>query len=234
LHTTALNLAPLRRSEWICLAYFAYVTSLAFFIKVPARRRVQLLLLNVSVAIGLFLLPGAVTLTSKLFVSVVRDWIPAPLILLGYWQAGLLTLLRPDQFFEKAFLRWDEHLFRIPALSFLSPKRRLPSWVEALLEFSYLQCYVIVPSGIAVLYLAHRGRFSDQYWSAVLPAIFIAYGLTPLFPAQPPRKLEEAFSATRDLSWFRKLNLWVHDHASIKFSTFPSGLVVGAVSTAWR
>jgi len=167
-----------------------------------------------------------------LFISVIRDWLPAPLILLGYREAGLLTFPRRDQFFEKAFLRWDEQLFRWPVLRFLGPNGRLPGWVDTVLEFSYLQCYVIVPSGIAVLYFAHLGRFADQYWSVVLPAVFVAYALTPLFPAQPPRKLQPDSSAARQSSRLRRLNLWIHDHASIKVNTFPSGHVAGAISAS--
>ena len=226
------NLDLLRRSEWICLAYFAYVTVLSLFITIPARRRRQLLILNVAVVIILVLLPATLGFAPRLFVSVVRDWLPAPLILLGYYEAGLLTFPRSDRFFEQAFLRWDDILLRWPPLRSLKANPRLPGWLDAFLEFSYLQCYVIVPSGIAVLYLAHERRIADSYWSVVLPAVFIAYALTPLFPAQPPRKLKEEPDARRGLSRLRRLNLWILDRASIKVNTFPSGHVAGAVSAS--
>ena len=229
---STLNLTLLRRSEWICLAYFAYITLLSFFIRVPARRRLEILMANVTVAVGLFLLPGAIGHTSRLFVSVVRDSLPAPLILLGYHEAGRLTFPRSDHSFEGAFLRWDERFFKIPWLAFLSPNCGFPAWLEALLEFSYLQCYVVVPSGIAVLYFAHLGRFADEYWSVVLPAVFTAFGLTPLFPAQAPRKLANDAHAPRHAPPLRTFNLWILDHASIKVNTFPSGHVAGAVSAS--
>ncbi|HKS76454.1 MAG TPA: phosphatase PAP2 family protein, partial [Terriglobales bacterium] len=82
-----------------------------------------------------------------------------------------------------------------------------------------------------VLYLAHQRRFADSYWSVVLPAIFIAYGATPLFPAQPPRKLaQNLLRSAPGLPPLRRLNLWVLDHAGIKVNTFPSAHVAGAVS----
>lgn len=229
---TILHFAQLRRSEWICVAYFGYVTVLSFFIKISPGRRYRILLINLAVATGLLLLPGAATFTSRVFLSVVRDWLPAPLIFWGYHEAGRLTVLGSDRFFEKTFVHWDDVLLKSQWLGFLSPESRTPVWLESLLEFSYLQCYVVVPSGIATLYFAHLGRFADAYWSVVLPAVFLAFGLTPLFPAQPPRKLAEGAFAPRQESALRKLNLWILNHASIKVNTFPSGHVAGAVSAS--
>lgn len=225
-----LNFAALRHSEWICVVYFAYISFLSFSVKVPQLRRLKLLIANVTVVIAIFLLPAAVEVTSVQFVSVVRDWLPALLILLGYYESGCLTFPRSDQFFEKAFLRWDEYVFRIRP--FCAVNGKLPGWLGATLEFMYLQCYVIVPSGIAALYLAHERSFTDWYWGIVLPAVFVAYGLTPLFPAQPPRKLPQKFVFELKPSPLRRLNLWIHDHASIKVNTFPSGHVAAAVAVS--
>ncbi|MEJ2007201.1 MAG: phosphatase PAP2 family protein [Acidobacteriota bacterium] len=227
-----LNFASLRRSEWICLAFFACVAILSFFIAVPARRRLRLVTLSAAVTAVLLFLPAALSSSPGLLVSVIRDWLPAPLILLGYHAAGRLTFPRPDQSVEKALLRWDEFFFGLPLLRILSSNYKLPGWLDAALEFSYLQCYVIVPSGIAVLYLAHQRALADDYWSVVLPAVFAAYGLTPLFPAQPPRKLPQNSPSLGEPSPLRMFNLWIHDHASIKFNTFPSGHVAGAVSAS--
>ena len=227
---SGLHLELLRRSEWICVGYFVYIALLSFFIKVSRRRRRWLVTVNAAVVIGLLLLPGAAKLASQGFVSVFRDWLPVPLILFGYHESGRLTFPRTDQFFEKAFLRWDDFLFR-PGFFHIT-KGNLPAWLDAVLEFSYLQCYVIVPSGIAVLYLAHQTALTDQYWSVVLPAVFAAYGLTPLFPAQPPRKLPQNSLPSRKTLFFRRFNLWIHDHASIKVNTFPSGHVAGAVAAS--
>jgi hypothetical protein len=224
------HIALLRHSEWICVGYYVYIALLSFFIKVPLRRRCWLVAINAVLVTGLLFLPRGAELASGWFVSVLRDWLPVPLILFGYHESGRLTFPRPDQSVEKAFLRWDEYLFRTGLFHFV--KGNLPLWFDAVLEFSYLQCYVIVPSGIAVLYLAHLSGLADQYWSVVLPAVFAAYGLTPLFPAQPPRKLTDEVQPSRDLSLLRRFNLWIHDHASIKVNTFPSGHVAGAVAAS--
>lgn len=215
------------------MAYFGYVTVLSFFSKIPVGRRYRLLLVNLAVTAGLFSLPDAAPFTSRLFLSVVRDWLPAPLIFLGYHEAGRLTVLPSEGFFEKTFLHWDGILLKSPWLRFLGPDWRAPAWLEALLEFSYLQCYVVVPSGIAALYFAHLGHFTDAHWGVVLPAVFTAFGLTPLFPAQPPRKLAEDVIAPRPVSALRKFDLWILNHASIKVNTFPSGHVAGPFPPGW-
>ena len=227
---SGLHLELLRRSEWICVGYFVYIVLLSFFFKVSSRRRCWLEAINAALVVGLFLLPVAAQSHSGWYVSILRDWLPVPLILIGYHESGRLTFPRVDQFFENTFLRWDKSLFRTGLFQLV--KGNLPGWFDAILEFAYLQCYVIVPSGIAVLYLAHQKVLADEYWSVVLPAVFAAYGLTPLFPAQPPRKLPQDSLLPREASLLRRFNLWIHDHASIKVNTFPSGHVAGAVAAS--
>lgn len=227
---SGLHFALLRRSEWICGGYFVYIALLSFFIRISPHRRRWLVAVNAAVVIALLLLPRVDEFPSGQFASVLRDWVPVPLILLGYHESGRLTFPRGDQLIEKTFLRWDAQLSGLGLFHFM--KGNLPGWLDAVFEFSYLQCYVIVPSGIAVLYLAHKTTLTDQYWSVVLPAVFTAYGLTPLFPAQPPRKLPEDSPPARGPSLLRRFNLWIHDHASIKVNTFPSGHVAGAVAAS--
>lgn len=210
--------------------YFAYLVFLSFFIKVSPPRRWRLRAASLLVVFDLFFLAQTAGFTPSRFVSMFRDWLPASLILLGYHESGRLTLPRRDQPVEKALLRWDDCLARMGLAGFVG--RHFPGWLDVILEFSYLQCYVIVPSGIAVLYIAHRRALADQYWCIVLPAFFVAYGLTPLFPAQPPRKLSQGGVSAHGPSLIRRLNLWIHDHASIKVNTFPSGHVAGAVSAS--
>jgi membrane-associated phospholipid phosphatase len=187
--------------------------------------------LNLAIISWLFFLPEAGGFTPWLFVSVVRDWLPAPLIVVGYREAGRLTFPRPDRVFENAFLRWDKYLFGHPP--FRSWFAGLPRWLDGVLEFAYLQCYPIVPAGIAILYLAREGRFADYYWSVVLPAVFVSYGLTPLFPALPPRLLSPETPSVGQTLLLRKLNFWVHDHAGIRCNTFPSGHVAGAMAASF-
>jgi membrane-associated phospholipid phosphatase len=225
-----LELVILRPSEWICLGYFLYITPLSFFFPVPKKRREFIVLVNLLMGMTLAALPGGVGLSSMRVISMVRDWLPAPMIVLAYHEAGLLTFPRADRVFERIFLSWDERLRKIAMLPSL-PAAASP-WFENLLELSYLMCYPIIPLGLAVLYLAHLGRFADQYWSAILPAVFVCYGLTPWFPAMPPRRLLPDNPRVESLSPLRRLNLWMLNRTSIQANTFPSGHVAGAVAAS--
>lgn len=206
--TTARSLS-LRASEWICLAYLAWITVLSFFVNAPLPRRWQLAILNAAIALGIFSLPFSP--------AVLRDWIPVPLILIGYHEAGRLTFPRGDHFFEDAFLRWDRILFS-KALSW-----NTPGWFDASLEFFYLQCYSIVPLGMALLDFTGERRFADYYWTIVLGSAFAAYALTPLFPALPPRTVGVGLAPAPKRSDLRRFSSWISDHWSIKVDSFPSG-----------
>src|SRR6185369_4865282 len=79
----------MRAAEWIHLVVFSFFAGLAWVRRLPGKRRRKVTLLG---AIGLgATLTGAWLLPlwlPPLAVSVVRDWLPAALILLVYWQAG--------------------------------------------------------------------------------------------------------------------------------------------------
>jgi hypothetical protein len=220
----------LRQSEWICVVNFAFLALASFFFPIPKRRRTLIVVLNLSLG-GLFLLlAGAENPTSPLFISVLRDWLPAPLILVAYHEAGILIFPRPNHRFEHALQGWDKFLFEETPFRLLH--RPFPRWLEEYLEFCYLLCYPIVPAGLAGLYLARLGRFADEFWSVVLPAVFISYALSPFFASLPPRTLFPTAQKPVGASVFRRLNLWVLKRASIQANTFPSAHVAGVVATS--
>ncbi len=206
----------LRASEWICLAYFGWITVLSFLVGAPARRVWQLLVLNIAVGMGILFL--------RVSPTALRDWIPVPLLLVGYYEAGRLTFPRADRFYERAFLRWGRRLFGSRSAN------ETAGWLQGMLEFFYLQCYSIVPMGIGLLYVTQKGALADYYWSNVLGAAFIAYGLTPLFPALPPRRLPGDSAVTPKRTALRKFSLWISDHGSIEVNSFPSGHAAAAAA----
>ena len=71
---------PLRNSEWILVVYFAWVIVAAFLLPLDSKRRMWIMLSNCSILTALFLIPYGESLTSPLFISVLRDWLPAPLV----------------------------------------------------------------------------------------------------------------------------------------------------------
>ncbi len=223
-------LMPLRNSEWILGVYFAWVMVAAFLLPLISKRRMWIVLSNCSIVTALFLIPYGDSLTSPLFISVLRDWLPAPLVLVAYHEAGFLIAGRRNLGLEMRLLGWDRSLGRqsLPGSSG-NPNFR---WLEESMEFSYLLCYPLIPLGMGSLYLARLGRYADAFWSAVLPALLVCYVLSVLLPSLPPRSLPQASDPPRDRSFFRSVNLRVLKHGGIQANTFPSAHVAGAVASA--
>ena len=220
----------LRNSEWILAVYFAWVIVAAFLLPLASKRRMWIVLSNCSIVTALFLIPYGESLTSPLFIKVLRDWLPAPLILVAYHEAGFLIAGRRNPPLEMRLLGWDRSLGRqsLPGSSG-NPSFR---WLEESMEFSYLLCYPLIPLGMGSLYVARLGRYADAFWSAVLPALFVCYVLSVLLPSLPPRSLPQGSVPPRDRSFFRSVNLRVLEHGGIQANTFPSAHVAGAVSSA--
>ena len=70
----------------------------------------------------------------------------------------------------------------------------------------------------------------DRFWSIVLLASFLCYGLLPWIPTRAPRAIEPSRGAGR--SSIRRLNMAVLDRASVQWNTFPSGHTAASVATA--
>ena len=74
------------------------------------------------------------------------------------------------------------------------------------------------------------GVVINRFWSIVLFAAFICYGLLPWIPTRAPRAIEPARGVMR--SSIRKLNLAVLNRASVQWNTFPSGHTAASMATA--
>ncbi len=207
------------------------ITALGFHFPLSGRRRRQMTLLTAALIALILFLPEAQRLGFPRALSALRDWLPVLPIILGYHESGWMTFPRADRRWERVFLAWDDAIIRKAPFRFL--RRPLPTWLDAVLEISYLQCYPIVLSGVLALYLARQGQWADQYWSVVLPAIFACYVLTPFFPAQPPRKMLGRRDELRESLSVRRLNLRVLDWGSIQVNTFPSAHVAGAMAMSF-
>jgi len=164
-----------------------------------------------------------------LAVSVVRDWLPAALVLLVYWQAG--------EFFMQVNQRFQDRLERIdarmaaPLLHWLA-RSYLGKWTAAYLELAYLLCYPMIPMSIGTLYLLRLARHADSFWIVVLVSTYLSYGMLPFLQTLPPRMLAEPWLEPLPLSPVRRFNLWILRHASIHANTFPSAHVAASTAAA--
>ena len=209
----------LRASEWIIVAYFAYLAGAAAVVPSISRpKRLSAIGMATAVLIAVFTIPRFGT-SAMLW----RDWIPLVYIVIGYRLPALLVT-GTNQVFERTLLTLDRR-WQVDTIS-----SRAPRPVIEFLEIAYLCCYPMVPAGIACLYFAGLGEESDRFWTAVLLAVFGCYGVLPWFPTRPPRAIEGAPGRSPGL--IKRVNLRVLGVASVQLNTFPSGHAAASLATA--
>src|SRR5262245_10388129 len=132
----------MRPFEWISLVYFVSLGVLSLLRALPPPRR--LAIVPTSAVISL-----AILLFARVEANEVRDLLPMPLILVGYYLSGLFAV-RPSLEFERWLLSWDHRVLGQPAPRFA----RWPRAVLAPLELMYMGCFLLVPAGALALILA--------------------------------------------------------------------------------
>lgn len=221
----------MRRSEWLLIAYFTYAGALAQFL--PVRPPVPLitLALNLTVIAGFGIVAHADALRRRRFLSILRDWYPAPLMLLAYREMGWFAPARRSYELENVWVAWDKALLNNwglkPAIELLGPL--LPS----LLEISYSLVYTIPFFALAMLYAYGRRSQADRFLVIFLLGILTAYALFPCFPSEPPRTVFPGEDYPSADTVFRRFNWWLLGGYGIHTSVFPSAHVAGAFSAAF-
>ena len=128
----------MRVAEWIQLTFVSLVTVAAWIRPVDLARECQLKV--AALAAGAIATILAVRFTIPFFStpssSVVRDWLPAALLLVPYWQIGQF-FRSPNQNLQKRLAALDRFLFAIqhPA------RKRLGTALALYLELAYLIAY---------------------------------------------------------------------------------------------
>lgn len=218
-----------RAAEWINLLFFCLVACLALVVPLQRTKRAAILLIG---ALGVGLLVAAQFLSrflSPLAASVVRDWLPAPMILLAYHQGGQF-FSHPMESLQSGLLRFDRRLFAFLGRSL--GMSEVPRVVRVYFEVAYFFCYPLVPMGVGVLYMTHlRGR-ADDFWAIVLPPTYLCYAMIPFFPTQPPWALNGDRTDRGEADGVRAANFFILRHLSIKANTFPSAHVAASIATA--
>lgn len=218
----------MRNAEWIHLVVFPFLMVLALTMRLPLARRLRALLTG---AVGL-----AVTLVCTrlpevlppLAASVVRDWAPAPLMLLVYWQAGQF-FVKIQEGFQQKLARMDEWL--VAPLLLALQRRKGGRRILGYLEVAYLFCYPMIPFSVATIYLLRMGSETDRYWSTVLPPTYLCYVMVPFAQMLPPRSIDERWRGGLAGGSVKDLNLLILRNASIHANTFPSAHVAASISS---
>jgi membrane-associated phospholipid phosphatase len=219
----------MRVAEWIQFVFFSALVLAAWICPLARRRRLRVTacatLAIAAVLAGRFL--GYVV--SSRFSSIVRDWIPACLLLVAYWQIGEF-LAEPKRSVQARLAAFD--------LSFFEAVHVQPAKVSVgplgafYLELAYLMVYPLIPLGVATLYITGMRNNSDYYWTVVLLATYTCFAATPFVPALPPRVLPgyDGFEVPPNRA--RALNRWLLRRASIQAITFPSAHVASSAAAA--
>jgi hypothetical protein len=219
----------MRVAELINLGYFSFLIALAWQRSLAPNRRAKVTALGL-VAINIVLGVQFIRqFLSPVATSVIRDWLPAPLFLVAYWTAGLF-FTGPNEKLQDRLIRFDRKV-----LGRLKEYRRdagLLRAIAAYFELAYLFCYALVPFGIGALYIAHMGRYADEFWRIVLPSAYLCYAALPFAQTVPPRMLATEGKLVMPPTKIRELNIWVLHHGSIQVNTFPSGHVATSFSVS--
>lgn len=218
----------MRKAEWLSLIAFSFFIIASWWRSLTRQRRFAI---SVIGATGLLLIT-AVQFADHLFPrvagSVIRDWLPALLMPMVYWQAGWFSG-RVNKNFQLKLQRLDRKL--LEGWMWTMAAKSSYRWVAAALELAYVSCYVLVPLGLAVLYLAGLQRHATEYWSVALLATYPCYVFTAFFPTHPPRIIE-ANPAHRVTGKIRRFNLWMVGRFTTQLNTFPSAHVTATLGSS--
>lgn len=168
---------------------------------------------------------------SPVSASLLRDWLPAPLMLVAYHQTGCL-FKGPDLRLQAALERLDLILARRLRV-FRAVVASLP--VARYLEFAYLFAYPLVPLGLAAVRIEEPALEADVFWRVVLPATYFSYMMLAFAPTLPPRSIHgprDPLRVPKSRTEGRAINVWILEHLGIEANTFPSGHVAAATAAS--
>ncbi len=212
-----------RSYEYLLIGYFTYTAVLSVVLPVDRSITWVTLTVNASVVSGLCLLAGVDALRRTRLLSIMRDWYPAPLLLLAYREMGWFALPHGSTHLERAWVLWDKRLLNewglraaIESLGALGP---------SVLEISYSLVYAVGPFALAMLYVYGRRERAERFLLVFVFGALSSYALFPFFPSEPPRTVFPGEDAPAIDTVFRQFNWWLLGGYGIHTSVFPSGHV---------
>jgi len=209
----------LRSSEWLLLAYFAYVALISVFFISPWRPWI------VATAVA------ALVIRLARSESWFRDLAPLLLMLIAFREMDWFTPKIRDHHREQAWIVWDRVLLDHHGLRGAIESAGL--LLPVFFELCYLLVYAVGFVAVWAL-LAHGGRRKlNKFWLIYLAGTLGAYALFPYFPSEPPRIVFAGADLPSIVTALRRFNLWILGNFSIHSSVFPSAHVSSVFSAAW-
>jgi len=214
----------MRISELIQAGFASIFAMAAWVYPLAARRR----LIITSLAAGAIFVIALGRLSAYILapvqVSILRDWLPAVLMLIPYWQTGQF-FLGPNEKMQAWLMQSDRRLWNLASRTGL----RLGRFAHLSMEWAYMLCYPLPLLGLATLYAAGLSREADSFWAFVLLPTYLCYAITPFVPAMPPRFLESEHRESQATK-SKIFNLWIQKHGSIHAISFPSAHVAASLA----
>lgn len=215
--------APLRRYEWILVAFFVYIASLAVVFWRPA---------GIAAAVaGLTLVVGIARIDAVIarpWSRALRDWMSPGYVLAAYWSLAPLARGQEARLFDAHWVQWDRVL-----LHDLGLRQMIESagpLLPASLEFVYLLLYGLPTVLIGWFYWQRRRDRLESFLEVLFASALLTYALIPLLPSAPPHLEFPRDDLPLYLSALRRLNLWLQNGADITTGVFPSGHVTVAIA----
>jgi membrane-associated phospholipid phosphatase len=228
--TRVLAFAGVRPSEWVILAFLVYAAIIGRALPIAPSLQTRTAVVNLAILIVYSLLIGADAVRPRMITSIVRDWLPLPLILLAYREVGWFALPHPGHELEMRWVAWDHAFLRgggKVVIECLGPV--LPS----ILEICYALVYALAPFCLAVLYISGRRKNAERFLFVFATAVLLTYAQIPLWPSEPPRIIFPGEDMPAYLTVFRTFNWWTLASCGIHTGVFPSAHVAGAFAAAF-
>jgi membrane-associated phospholipid phosphatase len=222
------RLRALRRSEQVIGAYFLYVAALVVLRGHAWPYRGALACL---IPAGLFFIAQIDRGPAHRVWSVVRDWMPAALVLVAYWSIDWAPRAHGSGSFEHTLVGWDRMILNDWGLR--AGIERFGALVPSVFEAAYLLLYALLPLIIAAFYARHERHRLEDFLFPFLLGTLVTYALLPHFPSQGPRFAFPGQDLPGIDTLLHRVNLWVLDHGDIRSSVFPSGHVAVGFSAAF-
>jgi membrane-associated phospholipid phosphatase len=219
----------LRVAEWVQLSFVLLLGGVAWLRPLERKRRLRVLWLALIAIVAILAVRVGGYWISPVVSSIVRDWLPAGLLLVPYWQVGQFFTV-PDPKMEARLAAADRAIFHRVGIE---PSRvQIGVGLAAYLQLAYFMVYPLIPLGLAVLYATGQRHGVDYYWLVVLPATYLSFAITPFVPALPPRMLPGYDTFRSPSTSIEGLNRVILQRASIQAITCPSGHVASATAAA--
>lgn len=219
----------IRIAEWIQLIFVTLFMVAAWVCRLEPRRRFRVSALGLIAITAIIVSRYSGRWISPPAYSVLRDWLPAALLLVPYWQVG--------QFFSSAdrgtqyrLAAFDHRCFAV--LGIVPQAISINPTLAMYLQLAYVMVYPLIPLGLVALYANGLQLHVDEYWLVVLPATYLCFTITLFVRALPPRLIPGYPTFRIPATRFGTLNREILNRASIQAITFPSAHVASAVAAA--